>query len=248
MGNLLNHAKGTHVVVKAKMIKSVCKARKITEILPPFSWKDQTCFVIGGGPSLQGFDWNLIKPFHTIGTNKSFQTFPAEVNYGMDYTFFDQVQYSCNSNQKNYKLHQDWISYNGIKVFLRQDHTYVFVEGIYYVDSIPEKVICFDLNRGIYATNNSGGGAIMLALALGCKNIGLLGFDLKMDGNKSHFHEGYEGQNLKSFSINLEEFRRAVDEMGPSMLNYANIVNLSPGSALKSFPKADIKTFLSQVS
>jgi len=37
------------------------------EVLPDGSWKGNPCVVIGGGPSLEEFDWNLLNGRLTIG-------------------------------------------------------------------------------------------------------------------------------------------------------------------------------------
>jgi len=246
MSNLINHSHGTSVV-KVKPVNGRCLAKKITDVLPSNSWAGQTCFILGGGPSLEGFDYRQIVGFHTIGINKTFQSFSVEVNYAMDYNFFDLVQYNnVNPRDPEYKLHQEWLAYSGIKLFIRHDHTYRFCEGIYFVDEITRKEICFDLNVGLYPGNNSGMGALMLAVALGCKRIGLLGYDFKVQGSKTHWHSGYANQDKKSFVVNLDKFRTCIEEFAPTILEMGiEVVNLSSDSSLQIFPKSSIKTFLS---
>ena len=246
MGNLINHSRGCGVI-KVKKVKSRCLSQKIHQILPYQCWAGKTCLIIGGGPSLEGFDWNQLSGHLTIGINKAFQTYHATVNYSMDYNFFDWVHYNVKPEQPHYQLHQDWLKYQGIKVFLRHDKAHVFAEGTYYIDEMKQKAISFDLDQGMYGGNNSGMGALMLAVALGCKKIGLLGYDFKMVGGKTHFHEGYKNSpRVDTFVSNLESYRACIDELGPKILELGvDVVNLSPISALKSFPKSDIKTFMS---
>jgi len=223
-----------------------CKAKKLLEVLTPNSWSGELCFIIGGGPSLQGFNFKLLSKYKTIGINKAFQEFNSTINYAMDYNFFDMVQYTRDPRQPNYKLHQKWLAYPGIKLFLRHDHTMIFTEGIYYVDELGIKMISYDLDKGIYPGNNSGFGALMVAIALGCRKIALLGYDFVTQGSKTHWHEGYSKQDLKSVQNNLISYRKAIDEFGPVILDMGiEVYNLNPSSALKSFPHIDLNTFIS---
>jgi hypothetical protein len=245
---MIDHSRGAGII-KVSKVHSRCLARRITEILPSNSWAGETCFIIGGGPSLTDFDWSQLKGFKVIGINKAFQHYDSDVNYSMDYNFFDKVHYhGVNPGQSHHKLHQDWLAYRGIKLFVRHNDAHYFAEGIFYVSELLQKVISFDLNKGIYAGNNSGMGALMLAIALGCKKIGLLGYDFQIAGDKTHFHEGY-GFVSKSYAANLESFRLNIDELAPAMLQLGiDIVNLSPASALRNFPKATIESFINQKS
>lgn len=136
------------------------------------------------------------------------------------------------------------MAYQGIKVFLHHSEKDRFGQGIYYVGNIEQKAISFDLEKGIHGGNNSGCGALMLAVALGCKKIGLLGYDLKIRDGRTHWHDGY-GCDLKGVIKSLKDFQERIDEIGPMILSLGiKVVNLSPDSALQSFPRSDIRTFL----
>jgi hypothetical protein len=231
-------------VLKVHAVSAPLEATKITSILPSGCWTGQTCFILGGGPSLEGFDYRWLDGQKVIGINKTFMVYPSTVNYSMDYNFFDLVQYTIDTRSKDFPLHEAWLAYKGIKVFLHHAEKDRFIQGTYYVDEIKQKSISFDLDRGIYPGNNSGAGALMLAVALGCKRIGLLGYDLKVKGKKTHWHEGY-GYQLKEVEKHLKDFQGCIDELGPQILQLGiRVVNLSPDSALQSFPQSDIRTFL----
>ena len=48
----------------------------LKDSLPTGSWKGQRCFIIGGGPSLKGFDFKQLKGEKIIAINKAFVDAP----------------------------------------------------------------------------------------------------------------------------------------------------------------------------
>jgi len=57
------------------MAEYVSRSKKFSnhfliEVLPDNSWKDEDCYIIGGGPSLKRFNWSLLKGKKTIGINR----------------------------------------------------------------------------------------------------------------------------------------------------------------------------------
>ena len=246
MGVLVDHSKRSRVIQSSRLNPSRCLATKLADVLPTNSWKGETCFLIGGGPSLVGFDWKLLQGCKTIGTNKSFFYYPAEINYSMDYSFFDLIQYAAAAPEHpDHKYHIAWIGYKGLKVFLRRDAKLRFAKDIYFVDVLKEKVVSRDLAKGLSPGNNTGIGALMLAVALGCSRIGLLGYDFKIQGSKTHFHDGYRSQRSDALVRNLEKFRRCLEEFADPLAKQGiEVVNLSPDSLLQRYPKSDIPTFL----
>lgn len=240
---MINHTKGTSVIKYARK-KLICKAKKITETLSSRAWEGETCFIIGGGTSLENFDWNQLQGFRTIGINKAFIRYHAEVNFAMDYLFFDKVNSAQSFGFPDDKLHEEWLKYQGIKIFVRHDQNYIFSKDVYYVNELTRKAISFDLDEGIWPGNNSGMGALMLAVALGCKRIGLLGYDFYIKGSQTHWHEGYYQQNKKSLAVNLINYRRCIEEFASPISELGiQVFNLNPESKLRNFPFLDIKTF-----
>lgn len=239
-----SNRRGLSVLPPVRKEYPVLLADNITQILPSLSWQGCTCFILGGGPSVEQQDLQYLHKQKVIGINKAFMKYPVDINYSMDETFFDSVQYTTDPRHKDFLLHQSWLVFSGVKLFLLHDHKSRFAQGVYYVKEVLEKCVSLDLSQGIYAGNNSGLGALMLAVALGCKRIGLLGYDFLVQGEKTHWHEGY-GFCLKDVISSLEKFRACIDEFGPAILELGiDVVNLSPTSALKSFPKKTIQEFL----
>lgn len=220
---------------------TVCRASSITEILSNNIWKGKTCFLIGGGPSLKDFDFSLIENELTIGVNKAFTIFPTTINYAMDKRFHDMTTSD--------DLHQQWVAYKGIKLFLRRGTKSRFDEDVYVVNGLPEKGLSLDLHQGIWGGNNSGFGALMLAICLGATRIGLLGYDLKVQkkqkGIETHWHGGYGLGRAKSFQSKLDKFRMCFEEFSSVIAKQGiSVVNLNSNSALGCFPKDSIENFL----
>lgn len=134
---------------------------------------DKPVFIVGGGPSLDGFDFNLLKDYHTIGCNKSAIVANTDILLTVD------IQYACRAREEIQK-------FQGYKVIaLRKSYDHEQIDGVTYVLRSRLDFLSTDPKelRGLC----TGYGAINLAYLLGAKEINLLGFD----GSKGHFHGGY---------------------------------------------------------
>lgn len=250
MSITIKHNKGTGVI---PIKNTSCKALPIADILPMRPWRNHTCFLIAGGPSLAGFDFNLIKNQLSIGINKSFIKFPTTINYAMDSRFYDLVTFPENDKLQN--LHEKWRQYTGIKVFLRHSLRIKFDSSVYFVPSLHTNTLSLDLKKGIWGGNNSGFGALMLAIALGSKRIGLLGYDLKIKESKdskknkieTHWHGGYGNSKKDTFQEKLDKFKLCFNDYADVIASQGiEVVNLNLDSALNCFPKDTLDNFLSK--
>lgn len=242
---VINHSKTTRIAIPTKC--SLCQASNIASILSSSEWQGKRCFIIGGGPSLENFDFHKLDGELTIGVNKAFIAFSPTINYAMDLRFYDALNSPDKRDLKAVELHNKWVAYKGIKVFLKRSEKTRFDPSVYVVNSLPNKAISFDLKKGIWGGNNSGFGALMLAVALGSKKIGLLGFSMKVDEKKgrTHWHEGYPDQSLQALPKKLKSFAQCFEEFALSIAsNEIEVVNLDPDSALGCFPKDSLENFL----
>jgi hypothetical protein len=140
-------------------------------------WDDEVVYLIGGGASLKGFDWNLLAGKKVLAINRAFQVLPeADVLYWTDARFY-----------RWYK--EDIDKFKGLKVTCRS------------VDGNPGDIIVLRPNSSttldtrpdwISSGNNSGFGAINLAVKLGAKRIYLLGYDMVSRDKETHWHSGYD--------------------------------------------------------
>lgn len=219
----------------------------IEEIIESGAWKGKRCFLIGGGPSLKGFDPNLLDNELTIGTNKAFIKFDTTVNYSMDLGFHDKLVTPSPDDREGVKAKEMWENYRGVKIFLKIVPKFAFGEGVVLVRKIEERTISFDLNKGIFPGSNTGFGALMLAVAFGANPIYLLGYDFKVDESiqnsqdgsirNTHWHGGYFRQNSEGFKRKLIRFRKEFEDFVDPLKDLGvEVINLNPNSDLKDFP------------
>ena len=173
-------------------------------IIPPN--KGNRVFIIGGGPTVNSINLNLLKDEDTICINAAINFVPNATYFvTMDYSYFDprrnintvddiisKSQYSyfmINSNNTNLK------NVNGQITDIRHNFVYKdlnkFSSAILAKNSI-NPVTGFSLTSNNFAHgDNSGFCDIQLAILLGYKEIYLVGFDLQTIQGASHFHLKY---------------------------------------------------------
>lgn len=195
---------------------------KIDEI-----WENETVFIVGGGPSLIDFDWSLLDNQKVIGINRAFEVVPnADVLYWTDFTFYNK-----------YKDYVD--SFTGMKITTNEwhslDNSIIKLKATY---DLPIDLGPNTLSRG----NNSGYGAINLAIKLGAQRIILLGFDMHADSyTPTHWHDGYDNSNpiispyLKMIN-QMDQLKQGIDFLNNEYQYNIEVINACHTSKLKCFP------------
>jgi hypothetical protein len=197
--------------------------------IPEPFWEGQDVYLIGGGPSLLKFDWDRIRGKCTIGCNSAYQlgkdicqivffgdgSFWKEHNKNL-FRFQGLVTTNCRTLQCGAP---DWL-------FVMERRT----EGVY--QDIP----------GWYG--NSGACVVNLALILGAKRVLLLGYDMKIQDNRTNWYrDGVKTQApYKRF---LESFRRMavkIREVFPDQ----EVINVNDDSDLKAFPTVPVHEFFQE--
>jgi len=210
--------------------------RPIWEILPDGSWKGERCFILAGGPSLDGFNFERLRgKGRVIAINRAFEFAPfADVLFFMDNRFY--MLY----HSKDQASAEKWKAFPGIKVFLNMSGRKY--EDVYSVRKLGKTGLSNSIRTGIFHGNNSGVGAINLAYCMGANPIYLLGYDCKFNGNKSHFHSGYTVKNhegsVRSFAKEFARLDRYLKR------TKARVVNLNPHSACKAFAFGNLEEVL----
>lgn len=216
--------------------------RLFVEVLPTGSWKGKPCYIVGGGPSLKGFNWSLLRGKRTIGINLAFTKIEPTIIFSMDTRFLNWVlnaKYGKEAKEKFLKA-------KSFKVWLA---TYnlslpgeIFIIPVFKSYRHGLVSFTFDLADGIGHGNNSGYAALNLAVCLGANPVYLLGFDCSHEKGRSHWHNGHPiKQNettTKNFISYFEKQATRIKAKG------FDVINLNPNSALECFEKKSIKEAL----
>lgn len=225
----------------------------------PRMWNDGECWILGGGSSLPrqfGVPESVIekvmnkelsmdayseyfKPLHdrhVIGTNVAYLLGSwISVLYFCDLPFYRENIHLLH-NFKNLKVtdtgnlpaSQAYEQRNIKK--LKRDTRYGLTD---YTDAIRWN-------------HNAGGGAINLAAHFGVKRIMLLGFDMKADDyGKTHWHAGLPNYHKATESLSFWKFMKSFPQIAiDAERKHIEIINVNPDSAIKEFPKVNLKDVL----
>lgn len=196
---------------------------------PEKVWNDQDVFVIGGGNSLERFDWKLLRNENTIGCNdafrhgkeickicifgdsKWFKTFERELS-----RYKGTVFTNCSQLQKT-KLPWLW-------TMTRRG------SGLY--------------KNALGWNSNTGTAAVNLALLLGAKRIFLLGFDMHLSKDaKSNWHQNrLDKPNESIYSKFLKGFEKLAVDLKKKFPD-VQVINVTDNSSLELFPKIGVNEF-----
>jgi len=209
--------------------------RRLYEVLPDNSWKGRRCFIIGGGPSLRGFDFSQLKGELVIAVNRAFEKIDAAIMVSQDARFWGWIENEKLGKDSKRKFNE----YKGLKVWIQttwmQGGGFPFPEDIYTIKSTGSREMAFNSKNGLPSCTNSGLNALCLAACLGANPIYLLGFDMKGEkGKAAWWHSGYpEVQNEEMYKRlmvpNFELFASSIKKAG------FKVINLNPDSKLNCF-------------
>lgn len=199
-------------------------------ILPDGIWSERRCFIIGGGPSLKGFDFSQLKGELTIAVNRAFEKLDACLMVSQDARVWGWIEQGKFGEEAKKKFE----SYP-IKAWLNLGIA-PFPEEIQLIPHSGFRDLVFSYKDGLPSSTNSGFLALNLAICLGANPIYLLGFDMNPteDGQTKNFHSGYpdptDANVYKELMIpTFERFAGKIEEKG------IKVINLNPNSGLKCF-------------
>lgn len=178
-----------------------------------------TWVILASGESLKPVKVNC----NVMTINSSWQACPtANVHYSNDYDWYSRelpkMRKECTGR---------FMCGHPEKMVRGTDQSYKFDKGY--------RGICMEPGRIAWG-GNSGYAGINLAIQLGAKRVILLGYDMC---GKSHWHGEHHKSVRKPF--NFPMWIQRFDEMArDAKLMGVEIINCSPISALKCFPKMSI--------
>lgn len=185
----------------------------------PRLWPGETIFLLGGGPSLQGFDATKLAGRRVIALNSSWALMPdADVLLAPD---------------------RRWWRWNKGKIGFRGDHRITTQPeapaGVHLMEYGGREGLSAD--PWCLKGRNAGHQGINLAVHLGAARIVLLGFDQKpAEDGRAHWHEEHRIPSDPADYANtmIPEFETLP---APLATLGVEVLNATPGSALECFPK-----------
>jgi len=190
---------------------------------PSPEWKGQDAVIIGGGSSLQGFDFTQLKDQNVIGCNSAFKL-GAEL---IDICLFGDTSW--------WELNKwDLEKFSGRVVTCNPALYTARLSWLLQLRRVRDGLHSGDTLGWNFST---GAAAINLAVSLGAERIYLLGFDMGLNsGGKSHWHSYYQKKiNVEAFHRHLRGF----STLANSLRNRpeVSVFNVTDGSSkLTVFP------------
>lgn len=195
----------------------------------PRMWEGETCVILASGPSMNQAVANTVRGTRTIAINTTFQLAPwADMLYAADARWWKAYEKPIDG--------PSWRILGGIKVACEPTQ----YKEVHQIKNTGESG--FDPDPGcVRIGGNSGYQAIHIAAHAGAKRILLCGFDMK----GCHWHgrhpeplrnhgEGIYARWLKNF----DGLAKALNGLG------IEVLNCTPGSALKAFPMVALEEAL----
>lgn len=193
----------------------------------PRLWPGADVFLVAGGPSLTGFDWERLRGRKIIAVNRAFEVLSfAQVIYFTDYRFFEWHRDGILAHPAHWK-----IAGNNRVTDPRIRRLTTKGKGGLSTDPAV-------LHHGA----NSGYAAINLAVLMGAARLILLGYDLGWHKGRDHWHENHL---VPSRETQLERMLPFYETLPAALADAGvEVVNCSPISRLTMFTQCDIDAVL----
>lgn len=205
---------------------------------PDQRWLGDTAFILGGGPSLAGFDCRILQDYGWIlAINSSFRLAPyCDAVFFSDHTWWNGSWEPNGSPRKKALIKSGVLLVTTSRAVKRDspDH----VKRVSAASGQPLKAGHSPIRLG----RNSGQTGIALAAAFGAKQIVLLGFDMRRVAGESHHHKEYSTENDKLYSKDFIPAFQGWNNV--AVKSGIKVLNATPGSALNEFPKIELREIL----
>jgi hypothetical protein len=197
-------------------------------------WDDAPTYIVGGGPSLRGFDFDRLRGRgHIIAVNQSMFDSPCECGVTVDHIFIG-------------------VRTEELREFARHKELYIaagdperlpFIECASYLKIVSEPGLSMNVEY-LHKGATSGYAALGIAVLKRSRMIYLLGFDYSVDGSNHHYHNRYPWHH-KASDQSWAVWARRYEPAAKDCLNLGvRVFNASPNSALPYFPKVTLEEAL----
>lgn len=187
-----------------------------------------TVVCLGGGPSLTNYDVQYVngKADAVIAINNNYQRAPwATALYAADGHWWLWHKGAPMFKGLKYSLSRAAAKWPGVQVLRNA--------GTYGLEPEP---------TGLKNGRNSGYQSINLAVHFGAKRIILLGYDMKRGADgREHWHGDHPNRSRSPYKVFIERFQAIVNPLNDLGIE---VLNCTPDSALKCFPKANLRDVL----
>jgi hypothetical protein len=176
--------------------------------------KNKPIYIVGGGPSLKGFDFSQLNDKVTIGCNKAILYFDPTYLAYMDDQFYEWHE----KDVRNFKGMKFTHSWNNPK------------DDVIRLINLGPLGISEDITEGVFHGGNAGYFALNLAYIMGGNPIYLLGIDMRYNGGKTHFHEGYPNEDTfgeKRFGHMIRSFNYGAEILKEKKITVLNCSSIS---------------------
>jgi len=208
----------------------------MTAWIPKPIWQGKDVFIIGGGSSLRGFDWSLLKKEHTIGCNQAFRLGPEVC----DICIFCDKKFILKDRDPRRGFYDELAKFPNPVV---TNNNQLVKYKITWLKHMPRKVRGLGTDSLGY-NKNTGAAAINLALILGASTIYLLGFDMHLDTTgRPNWHDRLlDKANEKTYKGMIKGFDNLHKDL-EIVFPGRKIFNVTNKSDLNIFPKINFDTF-----
>lgn len=199
-------------------------------------WRGRPCFIVGGGLSLQGFDFSRLDGHLVIAINRAIEFTKPAIHITVDPLYYDTLFNRILPDGEEYTLwaREQFLSYDrGHKLFGCTGGDPRLPPGVRMVLT-NRKDWTHRWDDGPFQLAGSGITALSAGYLAGSMNIHLLGFDMK----EGRFHSGYGRQTNVSC---YDSFRKGITLRAAPHLKAAGAVvrNVNPNDSLPCFERVD---------
>lgn len=192
-------------------------------------WPSETCFIICGGSSLAGFDFDRMKGRKVIAINSSVFSAP-----------FADVLFFCDARWWSWNNKRLAREYSGLAITSSE----LNAPGVHRMQKkIPPPAIVQD-RTALSLQKTSLSGALNLAVHFGCARIVILGADMQAIDGKSHHHEPHPiPQVVGCWDRQMAELKHSIKPLADRGIE---VINTSLGSRISWWPKRSIDEVLDE--
>jgi hypothetical protein len=198
------------------------------------SWTGDTRVIVASGPSAKDVPIDQAKGrARFIVTNSSWKLAP-----------WADILFAC--DQSWWKHYSGCPEFSGLKLTTDSKASAKFPEVRHVNCRKPDDRLVLKPLGTVGWGSNSGFQALNLAVQFGCAKIILVGFDMRLDKGL-HWH-GRHPDQLSNPSVRvIDRWRRSVDNAwGVIKPTGCRVINCSPISALKAYPKMTFEDALAE--